>query len=166
MSAERIFLITLIANLLGFGGLGSLPVLRGQLAAAGVHADALLLQALAVGNLGPGPNGLYVVAAGYFLDGGNGAAAATCAVLLPPILVLGIERLRNRLLHHRRFRAALQSLSLAVVALLATSSGSLAIHAGTDPLGVVMIAIGTIMLLAGWPPLLGIAVAVGAGLLA
>lgn len=36
MSPERTFVAVFLASLLGFGGLGSLPVLRGQLSAAGL----------------------------------------------------------------------------------------------------------------------------------
>jgi chromate transporter len=165
MSIEQTFVAVFLASLLGFGGLGSLPVLRGQLSAAGLTPDQLLLSSLAVGNISPGPNGLYLIAVGYFVDGYWGAAAATVAVLLPPLLVLLLDKLRAGLIHLRRFRSALRSLSLAVVALLATSSGSLAWTAAHTVLGVSMLVAGTVSLLFRVAPLAGVVLAVGVGLL-
>ena len=51
MGPEQVFLAILLASLLGFGGLGSLPVLRSQLSAAGLAPDGVILPALAVGNI-------------------------------------------------------------------------------------------------------------------
>jgi chromate transporter len=166
MSLTQTFVAVFLASLLGFGGLGSLPVLRGQLSSAGVMPDHLLLSSLAVGNISPGPNGLYLIAVGYFVDGLPGAAAATVAVLLPPLLVLLLDRLRARLVHLRRFRSALRSLGLAVVALLATSSGSLAWTAAHTVLGLSMAVVGTTLLMFRIPPLVGVVLAVGVGILA
>ena len=56
-------------------GLGSLPVLRGNLAAHGVAADPRILQSSAVDTISPGPNGLYLIAIGYFRAGIGGAGA-------------------------------------------------------------------------------------------
>jgi chromate transporter len=164
MSPERIFLAVFLASLLGFGGLGSLPVLRGQLTSAGFAADPLLLHSLAVGNISPGPNGLYLIAVGYFVGGYTGAGVACVALLLPPLLVLVLERLRDRLIHLRRFRSTLRSLGLAVVALLATSSGSLALQAVRTPLGIAMLVMGTGLLLFRVPPFFGVVIAVLVGL--
>jgi chromate transporter len=127
--------------------------------------DHLLLSSLAVGNISPGPNGLYLIAVGYFVDGYVGAAAATVAVLLPPLLVLLLDRLRAKLIHLRRFRSALRSLGLAVVALLATSSGSLAWTAAHTLLGAAMAVLGLGLLMFRVPPLVGVVLAVGIGIL-
>lgn len=165
MRIDQLFLAVFLASLLGFGGLGSLPVLRGQLAANGIAADGLILQSLAVGNISPGPNGLYLVVIGYFTDGLVGALVAFLAVMIPPTLVLVLERIRARLIGNRRFLAVLQALSLAVVALLTVSSGSLATHAAISPLTVFLIAAGAIMLLCRVPSLVGVILALGLGFL-
>jgi chromate transporter len=164
MSLDRVFLAIFLASLLGFGGLGSLPILRGQLTGAGLAPDTLILHALAVGNISPGPNGLYLVAIGYFVAGLPGALVACLAMVLPPLLVLVLERVRSRLIHLARFRSCLQSLSLAVVALLATTSGGLVAHVVTRPLGVIMVVTGTVLLLRKAPPLIGVVLAVVVGL--
>ena len=166
MSLGQTFLAVFLASLLGFGGLGSLPVLRGQLASAGLMPDQLLLSSLAVGNISPGPNGLYLIAVGYFVRGYAGAGVATLAVLLPPLLVLLLDRVRASLIHLRRFRSALRSLSLAVVALLAQSAGSLAWTAAHTWLGAAMLVVGVGLLLLRVPPLVGVVLAVGIGIVA
>jgi chromate transporter len=164
VSVWGVFVAVFLASLLGFGGLGSLPVLRGQLAGAGLPTDQLLLSSLAVGQVSPGPNGLYLIAIGYFADGYPGALAATTAVLLPPCLVLVLDKVRSRLIHLARFRSALASLGLAVVALLAQSSGGLAVAAAHTWLGAAMAALGLLLLLVRLPPLLGVVLAVAVGL--
>ncbi|WP_413733441.1 chromate transporter [Sodalis sp. RH21] len=166
MSLEHLFVSILIASLIGFGGMSSLPILRGQLQNAGLPADSLLLNSLAIGNIAPGPNGLYLVVVGYFVAGVKGACVAALAILLPPFLVILLERIRKRLLPLRRFRAVMHSLSLAVVALLIPSSVALATHAATDILGMAMVAMGTTLLLLRAPPLAGIGIALLVGLVA
>lgn len=163
MSPERLFIAVLIANMIGFGGLSSLPVLRNQLLAAGIAADGLLLQSLAVSNITPGPNGLYVVVVGYLVGGVPGALVATVAILLPPLLVLPLERIRSRLIHRLRFRAAMYALSLSVLALLALSDASLVEHASTSRVALAMVPVGAMLLLCRVPPIVGVAVALVTG---
>ncbi len=165
MTLERIFLAVLVANLIGFGGLSSLPVLRGQIQSAGLPADNLLLHALAIGNISPGPNGLYLVVVGFFIGGIKGAGVATLALTIPPFLSIILESVRSRLLHLPRFRAVMHSLSLSVIALLIPSSAALAAHAATDLLGMAMVVLGTVLLLCRVSPLVGIGIALAIGLL-
>jgi hypothetical protein len=70
---------------------------------------------------------------------------------------------RLRLIHLPRFRSTLQSLGLAVVALLAQSSGSLAFTAAHTWLGAAMAAIGLALLLLRVPPLVGVLLAAATG---
>jgi chromate transporter len=165
MTIDQVFLTVFLASLLGFGGLGSLPVLRGGLTDHGIAADPLILQSLAVGNISPGPNGLYLIAIGYFLAGIAGAGAASVAILLPPLLVLVLERVRERLIGKQRFRACLQSLSLAVVALLTVSSSQLVLHAARGPVTIGLVILGAVLLTLRVPSLVGVIAAAAAGLL-
>ncbi|MFI5270051.1 MAG: chromate transporter, partial [Chloroflexota bacterium] len=65
MSLTVLFLLFLKASALSFGGLGGLPILHQDLVLRNVpDVDRLVGQALAVGRLSPGPNGLYVVSLG------------------------------------------------------------------------------------------------------
>lgn len=163
MSPSHLFVIIMVASAFSFGGLGSLPVLQNQLAANQVPVDQVLLPALAVGNISPGPNGLYLIAASYFLDGVRGSLVACAAVLIPPFLVLLVERARQRLIHLARFRAMLRSLAVAVVALLVVTDWSLVKAAATGPLSIAMLVAGTTMLLFRVQPLLGVLVALAVG---
>lgn len=166
MPLSQLFLVILVASVFSFGGLGSLPVLSGQLEADGVAPDAVVLPALAVGNISPGPNGLYLIAASYFIGGVRGSVAACAAVAIPPFAVLLVERARRRLIHLARFRAMLRSLALAVVALLVVTDWSLIAHAASvGPLSIMVMVAGTVMLLFRVPPLVGVLFAVVVGAL-
>lgn len=167
MSLLALFHAVLLAGLLGFGGLGSLPVMRHQLAGAGLPADTLVLHALAVGNISPGPNGLYLVAVGYLVRGPAGAAVAAVAIVIPSLLVLVLEPLRDRLEHLLRFRAALRSLGIAVIAQLSVAAvglvGTVAHRSGP---ALLLTAGGVVLLARKVPPLIGVALAIGVGLVA
>ena len=166
MPISHLFLVVLIASLLGFGGLGSLPVLQSRLQADGVSPDAVVLPALAVGNISPGPNGLYLIAASYFIRGVTGSLVACAAVIIPPVLVLVLERARRRLIHLLRFRAMLRSLALAGVALLMVTDWSLIEHAAHGALTVAVMVGGTLVLLFRLPPVVGVAAAILVGITA
>jgi chromate transporter len=164
MPLSHLFLVILIASMLGFGGLGSLPVLQSQLEANGVSPDAVVLPALAVGNISPGPNGLYLIAASYFIGGVRGSLAACVAIIIPPFLVLVMERAKQRLIHLSRFRAMLRSLALAVVALLVVTDWSLVKHTAHGPLAIAVMVAGTVMLLFRVPPVIGVLAAIVLGM--
>lgn len=164
MPLSHLFLVVLIASMLSFGGLGSLPVLQNELAANGISPSDVVLPALAVGNISPGPNGLYLVAASYFMGGIKGSLVACLAVALPPLLVLPIERAKRHLIHLPRFRAMLRSLALAVVALLVVTDRSLITHAAANgPLSIAVMVAGTLALLFRVPPLVAVIAAICVG---
>lgn len=95
----ELFLIFLKASALGFGGYGSLPLLREDLLIAGLATDEQLIQSLAIGRLSTGPNGTYIVSLGYFVGGVGGAIAALVASCLPPLVMVPLVALvRGRLL--------------------------------------------------------------------
>jgi chromate transporter len=123
-----------------------------------------VLPSLAVGNISPGPNGLYLVAASYLIGGVKGSLVACAAVVVPPFLVLAVERAKQRLVHLARFRAMLRSLALAVVALLVVTDWSLVEHAATGPLAIAVMIGGALMLLFRAPPLAGVLAAIAVGI--
>ena len=71
----------------------------------------------------PGPNGLWIVSLGYLISGWWGALSATVAVLLPPLLVLVIERLYSRVSDHPAVEGLMRGLSLAVVGIFLVVMG-------------------------------------------
>jgi chromate transporter len=64
MDALALFAVFLKASALSLGGLSSLPLLRADLVAPGIATDDQVVQAIAIGRISTGPNGLYIVSLG------------------------------------------------------------------------------------------------------
>lgn len=123
MTGAALFRIFLLASLFSFGGLGGLPILHQQLVdQTGWASEATFAQALAIGLISPGPNGLYVVSLGYLLLAWPGAIAAALALMFPPLLVLPMAAAYERLAHQRRVQSAVHALGLAVAGLVGYSA--------------------------------------------
>ncbi len=94
-----LFLVFLKAAALSVGGLSSLPLLRQDLISPGLVTEKQVVEALAIGRLSTGPNGLFVVSLGYFAAGWLGAIISIFAVTLPPLTVVPLAALvRQQLL--------------------------------------------------------------------
>lgn len=113
------FWLFLKASLFSTGGMGSLPSLHADLLARRWAAERHFVEALAIGQVSPGPNGLWVVSLGYLTNGLMGAALALVALCLPPLLVLVIERAYRRVQHHPGVEGFARGLMLAVVGIFA-----------------------------------------------
>ncbi len=124
MNPLLLFLLFLKSSALSFGGLGGVPSLRQDLVQqfAASEVDRLLGEALAVGRLSPGPNGLYIVSLGYEMNGVLGAVLGGLALAIPPFLVLAIAIAYVRVAHLRRTANALMVLSFALTGLLGFTS--------------------------------------------
>ncbi len=123
MNPLLLFVLFLKASTLSFGGLGGLPMLHQDLVAQGVpDVDNLVGHALAIQRLSPGPNGLYIVPLGYLLGRVPGAAAATAALALPPLVVLLIMVVYGKLARFKRTENSLLLLSFAITGLLGFTS--------------------------------------------
>ena len=83
-----LFLTFLRASTFSVGGLSSLPQLRTDLVGPGIVTEAQVLQALTIGRLSTGPNGLYTVSLGYFAAGWLGALIALLAITIPPLTIV------------------------------------------------------------------------------
>lgn len=108
------FWIFLKSVLTSTGGFGPLPSLRADLIARGWADDTQIAEALAVGQVSPGPNGLWVVVLGFMIGGAAGAALSLIAVTLPPLLVLVAQRGFERFGPHPLTRGFLSGLALAI----------------------------------------------------
>ena len=82
MNPAIYFWLFLKASLLSIGGTGNLPFLTEDLIPLGWAQPADFLTAIAVGNLSPGPNGLWSVSLGYLTFGWTGAALAFLALIV------------------------------------------------------------------------------------
>lgn len=106
--------LLLRASLLSSGGLGNLPLLHQDLLSRHWATDRDFATALVIGQVAPGPNGLWVVALGYLIYGLPGAFMATFAVTVPPLLVVPVGRLHRRYADNRAVRGFVRGLTLAI----------------------------------------------------
>jgi chromate transporter len=114
------FLLFLKASLFSTGGFSNLPSLHQDLIAESWATEANFSQSIAIGQMSPGPNGLWVISLGYFTYGYLGAFFALIALTLPPLLVLLVAAGYNRIAHLAWVQGAMQGVSLAVIGLLLT----------------------------------------------
>lgn len=112
------FLVFLKASLFSSGGLANLPSVRQDLLARGWASESQFGQAVAIGQISPGPNGLWVVSLGYFTYGVAGAILALIAITLPPLLALVVSAQYARVEGQPWVQGAMQGVSVAVIALL------------------------------------------------
>lgn len=108
------FWLLLKASLFSTGGTGNLPSLHADLLARGWASDQQFTEALAIGQISPGPSGLWVIALGYLTDGLRGALLAALAISLPPLLVLAVDRVHDRIGAHPAMQGFMRGLGLAV----------------------------------------------------
>jgi len=119
VSPVTLFLLFLKASLFSTGGLGNVPSLHADLLGRGWATERQFGEAIAVGQVSPGPNGLWAISLGYLVDGVRGALLAALAITLPPFLVLPLERGYQRVKGHPLVEGFVRGLSLAVVGLFA-----------------------------------------------
>lgn len=144
MNLWLFFWLFLKASLFTTGGLGNLPLLHRDLVGLGWASEEDFLTALAVGQVSPGPTGLWSISLGFLVGGWAGAGAAAVALSLPPLLVLVLAAFYHRLEHLQIVQDFSRGLSLGVVGLAAAVSLGLAGSAISDWRGAViaMVALG------------------------
>lgn len=126
------FWLFLKASLLSTGGQGNLPFLTADLTALGWAAPADFLTAIAVGNLSPGPTGLWSISLGYLTYGWLGAALALLALSIPPLLILVVAAFYGRIEKRSVVQDFSRGLALGVVGLSLAIALRLATAAITD----------------------------------
>ncbi|HEU5383167.1 MAG TPA: chromate transporter [Ktedonobacteraceae bacterium] len=109
------FLLFVKASLFSSGGFSNLPSLHQDLLANAWAHDSEFGQALAIGQISPGPNGLWVVSLGYLSYGVAGASLALLAITLPPLLVLPLTSAYNRIAQLNWVNALMRGVSLAII---------------------------------------------------
>jgi len=141
MNVLLLYLLFLKATLTSFSGPSSLPMVRNDFVVhRHVLSDRELNIAMVAGRAGPGPNGLYLVSVGYFIDGVPGAIAGALALITPAFLILPMMRWLRRSASHPRLRGAIRAVVLASVGLVLATALPLARDAvtGAVPLGIVV----------------------------
>lgn len=109
------FALLLKGSLFSMSGLGNVPSVHADLTSRGWATERQFAESLAVGQVSPGPNGLWVISLGYLTAGLRGAILALLAITMPPLLVLGVERLYRRIQHHPAVEGFVRGLALAAV---------------------------------------------------
>jgi chromate transporter len=139
------FLLFLKASLFSTGGFSNLPSLHQDLLADRWATDADFSQSIVIGQLSPGPNGLWVISLGYLTYGVLGAALALVAIILPALLVQVVSAGYHRIEHLSRVQGAMYGVSLAVLGLLFTVVWTILHQPGVDWRGL-LIALGAFSL--------------------
>jgi chromate transporter len=124
------FWLFLKASLFSSGGTGNLPSLHADLIPAHIATETQFTEALAIGQLAPGPNGLWSVSLGFLTGGWLGAIIGLLAVTLPPFFILIVERLYRRVESHPAVEGFVRGLSLAIAGISFVVLGKLLIGSG------------------------------------
>ncbi len=144
------------ASLFSTGGFGNLPSLHADLLARHLAADSQFAEALTIGQLSPGPNGLWVISLGYLTGGLPGSLLALLAILLPPLLILVIERGYRRVQHHPAAEGFMSGLALAVAGVFLVTLIGILRSAGLSPRTVIVALGAAALTLTRRVPLFGI----------
>ncbi len=137
------FLLFLKASLFSTGGFSNLPSLHQDLLANGWAQEADFGQSIAIGQISPGPNGLWVISLGYLTYGFLGAFLALVAITLPPLLSLIVAAGYAHIERRTWVQGAMQGVSLAVIGILLTVAWTILGQSGIDWKGL-LIALGAL----------------------
>ena len=140
MNPLAFFWVFLKASLLSTGGLGNLPFLHRDLLGLGWARESDFVTAIAVGNVSPGPTGLWSISLGYLTYGWLGAGLALAALSLPPLLALVVSAFYNRIERLPAVQDFTRGLTLGVVGLTLAVALGLAGASITDWRGIVIAA--------------------------
>ncbi len=132
------FWLFLKASLFSTGGMGNLPSLHADLMARRWATERHFAESLMIGQISPGPNGLWVICLGYLTDGLTGALLAVVAITLPPLLILLVDKLYRRVQDHPAVEGFVRGLSLAVVGIFAVVLAALLRSGGVEVRGVLI----------------------------
>ena len=107
--------LLLKASLFSTSGSGNIPIVYAEFVPRGWATDGQFAQSLAIGQISPGPTGLWVISFGYLTYGLRGAFLALVGITLPPLFVLVVDSLYRRIGAHPAVEGFVRGLSLAVV---------------------------------------------------
>lgn len=115
------------------GGLVMVPLLEPDVVGNGWLTHGEFMDAVAMGQITPGPLLVTATFIGYKVAALPGAFLATVAMFLPSfVMTVGCSRQLSRLQRSARVRSALQGIQAAVVGLVAAAAVILAYHGGLE----------------------------------
>lgn len=126
------FLLFIKASLFSSGGTSNLPSLHQDLIALDWANEADFGQSLAIGQISPGPNGLWVISLGYLTYGIPGAVLALIAIILPPCVVLVFAAIYDRIAKLSWVNALLRGISLSIIGVTISVSWTILSHSTLD----------------------------------
>jgi chromate transporter len=139
------FLLFLKASLFSSGGFANLPSLHQDLLANKWADETDFSNSIAIGQISPGPNGLWVICLGYFTYSYLGALFALIAITVPPLLVLAVEAIYVHIEHLRWIPGMMRGISLAVVGISLTVFWTLIAASKNDWRGLLICAIAIVL---------------------
>jgi chromate transporter len=148
MSFLLLYGLFLKASLSSFSGLASLPIVRQDLVLKHhVLNDHQLNTAVVIGRTTPGPLGLYMISAGYYVAGARGALAAGLALTTPALLVIPLMVFAGRATAHPRAQQMLRAVVLATAGVSLSATLPLAADALHSPLAYGVAGVSCVLLL-------------------
>jgi chromate transporter len=145
MNVLYFFWMFLKASLLSTGGMGNLPFLHNDLIGLGLAQESDFIKAIAVGQLSPGPSGLWSISLGYLTFGWVGAVLALAALTLPTLLIVGVQAVYSQIEKHPMTQDFSTGIALSIVGLSLAVTASL-VNASIVDIGGVLIALGAMAL--------------------
>jgi chromate transporter len=139
------FWLFLNASLFSTSGLGNLPSLHADLIPLGWASERQFAEALTVGQVSPGPSGLWAISLGYLTAGLAGALLSTVALCIPPFAVLLVDQLHLRIGDHPAVRGFVRGLGLTVNGIFVIVMLDLLLSEGLGP-RTLLIAAGAVFL--------------------
>jgi chromate transporter len=115
MDLFMFFWVVLKSVLFSTGGFGPLPILHNDFIKLGCAGEKQFTESLSIGQITPGPNGLWVVSLCYLVAGLPGAVLSCVALLLPPLLVLIVKSCYTRIAHLPATKGFLDGIVLVIV---------------------------------------------------
>ncbi len=145
MNLLDFFWMFLKSSLFSTGGMGNLPFLHNDLIGLGLAQESDFVKAIAVGQLSPGPSGLWSISLGYLVYGWVGAVLALAALTLPTLLIVGVQAIYSRIEKHPMTQNFSTGLALSIIGLSFAVTASL-VNASIVDIGGVLIAAGAMAL--------------------
>ena len=145
MNLLDFFWMFLKGSLFSTGGMGNLPFLHNDLIGLGLAQESDFVKAIAVGQLSPGPSGLWSISLGYLVYGWAGAGLALVALTLPTLLIVGVQAIYSQIEKHPMTQNFSTGLALSIVGLSFAVTASL-VNASIADIGGVLIAVGAMAL--------------------
>lgn len=96
------------------GGFGPFPSLHNDFISQGWAGEKQFTEALAIGQMTPGPSGFWVVSLCYLTAGLPGAVISCIALVLPPLVILIVRHFYSRIGKHPATQGLLDGVVLVI----------------------------------------------------